>query len=95
MFPLIRDVVRKAAIIFRNTFIIFFSTFDGNFLKQNLLGSLCLQNTHPLQHYKWQRLFQMKLHVLYSARKMVLEKRLESPLDRKEIKPANPKGNQS
>ena len=25
MFPLIRDIVRKAAIIFRNTFIIFFS----------------------------------------------------------------------
>ena len=26
---------------------------------------------------------------------MVLEKTLESPLDRKEIKPVNPKGNQS
>ena len=26
---------------------------------------------------------------------MVLEKTLESPLDRKEVKPVNPKGNQS
>ena len=36
----------------------------------------------------------MKVHVKYIFYIVVLEKTLEIPLDNKEIKPANPKGNQ-
>ena len=61
-------------------------------INANLQANIILENITPRTYFK--SLMYLRLHYLFCFWIIMLEKTLEMPLNNKEIKPVNPKGNQ-